>query len=155
MLDRITPAYAGKSPFSSIIAPKSRDHPRLRGEKVCVPNVKWSAGGSPPLTRGKVAFAAYGTSPARITPAYAGKRKCPLIPAFQKQDHPRLRGEKPVAGMPADRNKGSPPLTRGKGCHYAGNWCGEGITPAYAGKSYICFFLFEYAEDHPRLRGEK
>ena len=31
--DRITPAYAGKRPFSTALTAFSRDHPRLCGEK--------------------------------------------------------------------------------------------------------------------------
>ena len=31
----------------------------------------------------------------------------------------------------------------------------DGITPAYAGKSYQCSMLVQHKQDHPRLCGEK
>ena len=52
--DRITPAYAGKSPTNSMKNEKNRDHPRLCGEKSDGLTVYLHVSGSPPPMRGKV-----------------------------------------------------------------------------------------------------
>ena len=50
---RITPACAGKSlPLLKIFV-RYRDHPRLRGEKLPLSEIKSCQKGSPPLARGK------------------------------------------------------------------------------------------------------
>ena len=75
MILRITPAYAGKSTIDGGKHDRSKDHPRLCGEKVCLCHMKKESKGSPPPMRGKVVtFTLCGQSP-RITPAYAGKRQ--------------------------------------------------------------------------------
>ena len=74
---RITPAYAGKSAPTSLRFVKSKDHPRLCGEKVENPMGF--------MTR------------LWITPAYAGKSIAEVHAAGKGRDHPRLCGEKPVS----------------------------------------------------------
>ena len=70
----ITPAYAGKRHRFRIPALLSRDHPRLCGEKFQSVH-RWTFFiGSPPPMRGKVNRTSEKPVPARITPAYAGKR---------------------------------------------------------------------------------
>ena len=111
--------------------------------------------GSPPLTRGKVLLQEAVKTTCRITPAYAGKRTSSMRKRYLKQDHPRLRGEKPCALSAAFSSAGSPPLTRGKGSQARNNMENHRITPAYAGKSDQRFIWHSKPEDHPRLRGEK
>ena len=53
--DRITPAYAGKSPPIGVWYNNLQDHPRLRGEKRSIASLHAPRKGSPPLTRGKAA----------------------------------------------------------------------------------------------------
>ena len=71
---RITPAYAGKR----IICPKSAviswDHPRVCGEKLRLPAVRFEGVGSPPHVRGKVGVIRCAFLVGGITPACAGKR---------------------------------------------------------------------------------
>ena len=69
----ITPAYAGKSYHFSPIACRSRDHPRLCGEKEFLKEVQHDELGSPPPMRGKVFALLFVLSIIGITPAYAGK----------------------------------------------------------------------------------
>ena len=97
-----------------------------------------------------------GESPAPgITPAYAGKRRCPRFRPGKIRDHPRVCGEKFRFILLSLLSSGSPPRVRGKagGCRTAA--ASSGITPAYAGKSAgsghggLCFW------DHPRVCGEK
>ena len=73
-LPRITPAYAGKSPFFARWLLPFQDHPRLCGEKQIT--LQWIEKilGSPPPMRGKAPNAEKAYHALRITPAYAGKR---------------------------------------------------------------------------------
>ena len=50
-----------------------------------------------------------------ITPAYAGKRRKDHSGGHDKQDHPRLCGEKSRISLAAFPFIGSPPPMRGKG----------------------------------------
>ena len=69
----ITPAYAGKSSCLLIKASRTRDHPRVCGEKFDALPLEVKKAGSPPRMRGKVeVYSCTGIQPG-ITPAYAGK----------------------------------------------------------------------------------
>ena len=122
ILDRITPAYAGKSlPFASP-AVQLRDHPRVCGEKLTydddhVPGM-------------------------RITPAYAGKSGCHRALASYSRDHPRVCGEKMVEGKEEIARTGSPPRMRGKAGAHLQILARSGITPAYAGKRTLDFWHY-------------
>ena len=70
---RITPAYAGKSPSPASTSTPCGDHPRLCGEKLKYTRLGIQELGSPPPMRGKVLIAPFVLSVSRITPAYAGK----------------------------------------------------------------------------------
>ena len=93
-LQRITPAYAGKSTSSSLSVIFVEDHPRLRGEKRAAQGTAEDSRGSPPLTRGKALLALRKLCFWRITPAYAGKSVTGMPGNAGSKDHPRLRGEK-------------------------------------------------------------
>ena len=113
---RITPACAGKSLSTALCAMKTRDHPRVRGEKSAKRLVCRSLAGSPPRVRGKVDRVAQHHVQNRITPACAGK-SLPVgavIGIFG--DHPRVCGEKRARGCTKVDKKGSPPRARGKAC---------------------------------------
>ena len=151
----ITPAYAGKS-FRQIQQLMSfEDHPRLRGEKADEVSGEPPAGGSPPLTRGKVRVLQVVIVHCRITPAYAGKSPCCCDYWVGEWDHPRLRGEKLLVSFLFIYFSGSPPLTRGKVKKSFAHVNSIRITPAYAGKSKLFSDTLKIFEDHPRLRGEK
>ena len=73
--------------------------------------------GSPPHTRGQVAFVVELMNQLGITPAYAGTRFPIALTAADPRDHPRIRGDKfeeVHIGFPYE---GSPPHTRGQGAH--------------------------------------
>ena len=74
IIQRITPAYAGKSFVTVAFLP-------------C-----WI--GSPPPMRGKVVMSGGYIVQTRITPAYAGKRYEEILNDVEDEDHPRLCGEK-------------------------------------------------------------
>ena len=71
--NRITPAYAGKSPEIATVMVQPQDHPRLCGEKETIKVGQVTGTGSPPPMRGKVDLFSAGMRLIRITPAYAGK----------------------------------------------------------------------------------
>ena len=70
----ITPACAGKRQALAKALSRSRDHPRMCGEKEKVKAILIKSGGSPPRMRGKVRIPCWRSVSAGITPAYAGKR---------------------------------------------------------------------------------
>ena len=72
-LDRITPAYAGKSIDQLKYGAISEDHPRLCGEKCQCCIWGYPCEGSPPPMRGKAFWGIHGVICQGITPAYAGK----------------------------------------------------------------------------------
>ena len=91
----------------------------------------------------------------RITPAYAGKSLPEELEQALPKDHPRVCGEKACMQCTLQGHGGSPPRMRGKGRRNGRAFPGNGITPAYAGKS-ILPHLFDCAGwDHPRVCGEK
>ena len=132
---RITPAYAGKRKRIDNVRHPSQDHPRLCGEK---PTWEKSADlilGSPPPMR--------------------GKDRCKNTRLCGGQDHPRLCGEKSSTSVLYLTIPGSPPPMRGKVYNSSRVEQRNRITPAYAGKSRICWRKSRGIWDHPRLCGEK
>ncbi len=93
-VDRITPAYAGKSRQCTGFRQCTGDHPRLCGEKFLQIRSFPQQLGSPPPMRGKVADKSDIVRKHGITPAYAGKSVGNLTDLLWIWDHPRLCGEK-------------------------------------------------------------
>ena len=151
----ITPAYAGKRPKSFTDDRRCGDHPRVCGEKKRLSTCAQQAEGSPPRMRGKAARAVDGKSPPGITPAYAGKSYTRTCYAYNVWDHPRVCGEKRHTTKPEHSKIGSPPRMRGKDRSAARASSGNGITPAYAGKSCHPHLKKALPGDHPRVCGEK
>ena len=71
---------------------------------------------------------------AGITPAYAGKSLVVAGVCYDKQDHPRLCGEKSFMLCFPFCQMGSPPPMRGKARGFVCKEIDRRITPAYAGK---------------------
>ena len=111
--------------------------------------------GSSPLTRGKGYTGYKAISITRIIPAYAGKSPSYGFLLRKREDHPRLRGEKPPQPQRKDTGAGSSPLTRGKVIRARRPRSTPRIIPAYAGKRSIRVQGETVDRDHPRLRGEK
>ena len=72
-LQRITPAYAGKSKVIDCFVQAVKDHPRVCGEKRFSAVFHLATSGSPPRVRGKVLCYPLNNQIAGITPACAGK----------------------------------------------------------------------------------
>ena len=133
-LNRITPAWAGKSLASNRAVRGYKDHPRVGGEKYALKSPDGFKEGSPPRGRGKGSGCWASPNRQRITPAWAGKsladrRLCGLC-----RDHPRVGGEKTPEQRKKLRDWGSPPRGRGKAGGSPPPHRGAGITPAWAGK---------------------
>ena len=130
----ITPACAGKRRCWSIALSRSRDHPRVCGEKSSSATGSALGSGSPPRMRGKAILRSGELQALGITPAYAGKRPDgDRLPA-ERQDHPRVCGEKAALPILLRYHRGSPPRMRGKVLRCQNEMTVVGITPAYAGK---------------------
>ena len=111
---RITPAYAGKSRGRRQIPESGQDHPRVCGEKASARALTAWMLGSPPHMRGKGSLGRGDHALRGITPAYAGKRPDgDRLPA-ERQDHPRVCGEKAALPILLRYHRGSPPRVRGK-----------------------------------------
>ena len=134
-IDRITPAYAGKSRSVSWTPTVVRDHPRVCGEKSLVNTMVFPLMGSPPNMRGKAAVHQFVSSIHGITPAYAGKSGALIILCCIAWDHPRICGEKGVHPELREYAEGSPPHMRGKVKRQ------QATAPP--------------GQDHPRICGEK
>ena len=90
--------------------------------------------GSPPRVRGKVNPSFVFQSVIRITPACAGKSPHFLSVSAQKEDHPRVCGEKLEGSWDIFEGQGSPPRVRGKEIESLVMSGVQRITPACAGK---------------------
>ena len=66
-----------------------------------------------------------------------------------------MGGENLNVAMDANPILGSPPHGRGKGQVFRNACAGDGITPAWAGKSSCLQLLSGMPWDHPRVGGEK
>ena len=151
----ITPAYAGKSTAHVRISAMNGDHPRVCGEKVLGGNLLPVNKGSPPRMRGKETPSLVVVRGSRITPAYAGKSLPEELEQALPKDHPRVCGEKACMQCTLQGHGGSPPRMRGKGRRNGRAFPGNGITPAYAGKSGHAINPNVCGQDHPRVCGEK
>ena len=155
---RITPACAGKTPFSCKRHYSPPDHPRVCGENVPVIRAPRTHDGSPPRVRGKLITIEYEFRKGWITPACAGKTCHSRSGCSRDPDHPRVCGENTCTGAepaasPADHPRvcgenywlsalphfavGSPPRVRGKPDANPGRDTTARITPACAGKTWI------------------
>ncbi len=151
----ITPAYAGKSPASDTQGFGHGDHPRVCGEKRGLRGSGLLQAGSPPRMRGKAHCRWPFGFPPGITPAYAGKRLAACPEPKAARDHPRVCGEKGLVGTGSGNITGSPPRMRGKVLEESTDLYHLGITPAYAGKSWMSRYHKGPKWDHPRVCGEK
>ena len=151
----ITPAYAGKRGFLLVQVIPPWDHPRICGEKVLLCSQRIANRGSPPHMRGKGRTNSPEWEKTGITPAYAGKSNRQTYRTYSPRDHPRICGEKHSTGILPPTFLGSPPHMRGKGELRRKSSTPFGITPAYAGKSFIFLTISFLWWDHPRICGEK
>ena len=70
------------------------------------------------------------------------------------KDHPRTCGENKIHLFTSYLGIGSPPHLRGKRIKKRRNSLVKRITPAPAGKTFICYYVYDTDKDHPRTCGE-
>ena len=114
---RITPAYAGTTENGQSYYQFIEDHPRLRGNHGVADK--------------------YGLKCLWITPAYAGTTALRLPLCLPAKDHPRLRGNHQHQIPFSAPHQGSPPLTREPHIEEQKAITRAGITPAYAGTTFL------------------
>ena len=151
---RIIPAYAGSTPATMTARPKSKDHPRIRGEHSLREIDMDSTVGSSPHTRGALSLRHFHLFSFGIIPAYAGSTVVPLPGATLAWDHPRIRGEHLRGAPRVGCAVGSSPHTRGALRQQHLPRPGGGIIPAYAGSTRALNPGGVFSADHPRIRGE-
>ena len=154
-VQRITPACAGRSNPTGAVLRKSRDHPRVCGEKRMKASEHQTYLGSPPRVRGEgpnnnMTRAAFG-----ITPACAGRSRGFARGLFISKDHPRVCGEKSIRARDGAIRRGSPPRVRGEVKLVLKLLLPLRITPACAGRRNSRITLAQRIGDHPRVCGEK
>ena len=135
VVDRITPAPAGKTIRTGTCGCCKQDHPRTCGENIHRYTSFGLQIGSPPHLRGKLLVCIFIVPKSRITPAPAGKtyELCKFVGG--NQDHPRTCGENFSALEEISTPTGSPPHLRGKLFSLFENNNPIRITPAPAGKT--------------------
>ena len=150
----LIPAHAGKTLYSLVSLQMSRAHPRSRGENGSESRGLLGAGGSSPLTRGKLIDILVGQGRSGLIPAHAGKTEGYSSSRARPRAHPRSRGENVPPAVSRVVAFGSSPLTRGKPARVEGTQREDGLIPAHAGKTIICYGATIAAWAHPRSRGE-
>ena len=137
IMERITPACAGRSAQPSEFLMRLPDHPRVCGEKRKAKDSLVRRLGSPPRVRGEDCSGNRGIALRRITPACAGRRTLSRATAAAARDHPRVCGEKPIRRVRISTFLGSPPRVRGEAHTRRVHRQETRITPACAGRSFF------------------
>ena len=132
---RITPACAGKTLSSRLLADALKDHPRMCGKNYRVRMLMDRVAGSPPHVREKLRSCNCQRIFSRITPACAGKTMATLQFRRIIQDHPRVCGKNDLTKVIEAAMTGSPPRVREKPRFFAYIGTYHRITPACAGKT--------------------
>ena len=150
----IIPAYAGSTSHEGLDDAAVEDHPRIRGEHFHIFQHVAGRQGSSPHTRGAPDNSKGVDSSNRIIPAYAGSTKNIRRGNYSSWDHPRIRGEHPVAERRGGAYRGSSPHTRGAPTRTRRPDSQRRIIPAYAGSTRSTIAAESSPTDHPRIRGE-
>ena len=124
----------GNTSATSVLAPRSRDHPHVYGEYYTSQQLTMLVAGSPPTYMGNT-------------------RKAP-VPGPKDWDHPHVYGEYTTISPLRLCWIGSPPRIWGIQVVSFGNGLVGGITPTYMGNTRTRIKLFLAYEDHPHVYGE-
>ena len=149
-----TPACAGTTSRSAPRQPRSRVHPRLRGDHTTAVPTDGRDQGPPPPARGPRAPGCRRSPAPRSTPACAGTTSTrppnPAGPAV----HPRLRGDHERRCSHCWETAGPPPPARGPQPTPKTNKVPPRSTPACAGTTAPISARAICGAVHPRLRGD-
>ena len=113
-LNRITPAYAGKTKSSLLNLVVVQDHPRVCGKNHFKSLISNLVAGSPPRMREKQPKNTECLRSSGITPAYAGKTRDVFCSYQIIRDHPRVCGKNKAPADELGIDTGSPPRMREK-----------------------------------------
>ena len=152
--ERLIPAHAGKTTWTTPCSRPTAAHPRSRGENGDPATIAISGGGSSPLTRGKQSACKTGMCRSGLIPAHAGKTGARRSSPSARAAHPRSRGENGPESAGKRHGAGSSPLTRGKLASAERRRGGERLIPAHAGKTLEERPSSVRESAHPRSRGE-
>ena len=150
----LIPAHAGKTGEREADLRGNRAHPRSRGENGSKAAPVTIAGGSSPLTRGKLTRRGTGLRDRGLIPAHAGKTRVRPGDLHERRAHPRSRGENITPRVEVRLYSGSSPLTRGKRLGRGNESRVRGLIPAHAGKTPGRTRPAPLRTAHPRSRGE-
>ena len=150
----LIPAHAGKTRPWPRPTPRTKAHPRSRGENLPATSTFPSASGSSPLTRGKLGQLVPVLGGQRLIPAHAGKTSHGTGGRLHHRAHPRSRGENRCLGQLVAVTAGSSPLTRGKRRGFRCHPSSRRLIPAHAGKTMVAISTATHPWAHPRSRGE-
>ena len=139
VVNRITPACAGKIYLPGHPLAFSWDHPRVCGKNCNLSTTLSNRSGSLPHVREKPYRWNFWFNRFRITPACAGKTTLPNLDHYHYQDHTRVCGKNSLIKVQRWRKLGSPPRVREKLRYSTKNTRCTGITPACAGKTTLDF----------------
>ena len=148
------PACAGKTECSIDRAGEAGEHPRVRGENFCRSMSYSCYLGTSPRARGKRATGGNDGGRGRNIPACAGKTFIDLTSRFNRQEHPRVRGENWRLKDELQRLQGTSPRARGKLPSTASSRSRKRNIPACAGKTVPPWLTTRSPWEHPRVRGE-
>ena len=135
LLIGLIPAHAGKTRHTLCPSSSGTAHPRSRGENSNAADRSTPAGGSSPLTRGKLVEGARLFDVVGLIPAHAGKTPLVSHRAISRPAHPRSRGENPIRSRTLAAASGSSQLTRGKPGAGLELDLRPRLIPAHAGKT--------------------
>ena len=150
----LIPAHAGKTRSTASSTRSPPAHPRSRGENRCACLGVRVVPGSSPLTRGKRELFGADAERRGLIPAHAGKTVEGGAHEVRLPAHPRSRGENGATMDKIVALVGSSPLTRGKREGHGRAVSLPGLIPAHAGKTVWPVVRGQYAQAHPRSRGE-
>ena len=150
----LIPAWAGKTPTDRTRGVRTRAHPRVGGENISSLDVATRPAGSSPRGRGKPVYVWRTDLNAGLIPAWAGKTMRNHRRAGRTEAHPRVGGENPGIWIDGFANWGSSPRGRGKQAPEAAVVLGQGLIPAWAGKTRLSPLRRITAGAHPRVGGE-
>ena len=153
-VDRLIPAWAGKTARAASSPSTSPAHPRVGGENPKSSRISRSAFGSSPRGRGKPTHSRSSRRPRRLIPAWAGKTDRQDVIWLGAVAHPRVGGENAQRESSDQTRRGSSPRGRGKLTCQTPDTTVERLIPAWAGKTSRPPCLSSSNGAHPRVGGE-
>ena len=134
-IQRLIPAWAGKTGSVARSCGVRRAHPRVGGENCFAISKTGCVPGSSPRGRGKPWELGHKGSAAGLIPAWAGKTDVAVVARAGDGAHPRVGGENADRRFWRCWSPGSSPRGRGKPRLAIVSAMSDGLIPAWAGKT--------------------